>query len=146
MNDYYRILGIKKNASQEDIRKAYKQGALFWHPDKNKSPIAHDKFIQIYEAYNILIDGQKRIVYDLLYDVHFKKNIDLTTYQETKANFNVYNNWINEARVKANKLAIVSIDNVLTNTFHFIDKYGWFILLIFSALLIVFCLILKEYY
>lgn len=130
MQDYYKILNIDKNASQKEIKNAYRSGALFWHPDKNVSQDAHDKFIQINEAYNILIDVQKRIMYDKLYDIYFKKNIDISVNQETRNDYKVYTDWVKEARVKAEKLLIVSIDNALTDTFHFIDKYGWLILVI----------------
>lgn len=145
MQDYYKILNIDKTASQEEIKKAYRQGALFWHPDKNKSQNAHDKFIQISEAYNILIDEQKRVMYDKLYDIYLKKHTDISVFQETKADFKVYSDWVKEARVKAEKLAIVSIDNALTDTFHFIDKYGWLILvIIFLAAFINFVLSTKK--
>ncbi|XP_005998992.1 dnaJ homolog subfamily B member 4 isoform X2 [Latimeria chalumnae] len=62
--DYYRILGIEKGASDEDIKKAYRKQALKWHPDKNKSPNAEDKFKEIAEAYEVLSDSKKREIYD----------------------------------------------------------------------------------
>lgn len=144
VQDYYKLLNISKTASNEDIKKAYRQGALFWHPDKNKSQNAHNKFIQINEAYNILIDEQKRIMYDKLYDIHYTKQIDLAIYQETKADYKVYSDWVKEARVKAEKLATVSIDNALTDTFYFIDKYGWLILVIILGGFLLFALSIKK--
>lgn len=63
--DYYKTLNIPKNASEDDIKKAYKKMALKYHPDKNKSPGAEDKFKEIAEAYEVLSDSQKRKVYDL---------------------------------------------------------------------------------
>lgn len=64
--DYYKILGISKNASQEEIKKAYRKLAMKWHPDKNKDNIqvAEKKFKEISEAYQILSDEQKRKSYD----------------------------------------------------------------------------------
>lgn len=50
MNDY-EILGIKEGATEEEIKKAFKKRALELHPDKNKAPDAHDKFLQLKEAY-----------------------------------------------------------------------------------------------
>ncbi|UYV67329.1 DNAJB5 [Cordylochernes scorpioides] len=62
--DYYKILGIGKNASDEDIKKSYRKLALKYHPDKNKSADAEAKFKEIAEAYEVLSDKKKRDVYD----------------------------------------------------------------------------------
>lgn len=62
--DYYSILGIEKGASEDDIKKAYRKQALKWHPDKNKSPHAEEKFKEIAEAYEVLSDPKKRDIYD----------------------------------------------------------------------------------
>ena len=51
--DYYKILGIDKNANDDDIKKAYKKMALKYHPDKNKSPGAEAKFKEVAEAYEV---------------------------------------------------------------------------------------------
>lgn len=62
--DYYKTLGIAKGATDEDIKKAYRKQALKWHPDKNKSAAAEEKFKEIAEAYEVLSDPKKREVYD----------------------------------------------------------------------------------
>lgn len=62
--DYYKTLGICKGSTDEDIKKAYRKQALKWHPDKNKSAAAEDKFKEIAEAYEVLSDPKKREVYD----------------------------------------------------------------------------------
>ncbi|XP_068249239.1 dnaJ protein homolog 1-like [Palaemon carinicauda] len=62
--DYYKILGIAKGASDEDIKKAYRKMALKYHPDKNKSSDAEEKFKAIAEAYEVLSDKKKRDIYD----------------------------------------------------------------------------------
>uniref|UniRef100_A0A8C6TTR2 DnaJ heat shock protein family (Hsp40) member B4 n=1 Tax=Neogobius melanostomus TaxID=47308 RepID=A0A8C6TTR2_9GOBI len=62
--DYYKTLGISKGATEDDIKKAYRKQALKWHPDKNKSPVAEEKFKEIAEAYEVLSDPKKREVYD----------------------------------------------------------------------------------
>ena len=62
--DYYEILGVKRDATDEDIKKAFRKLAFEYHPDRNKSGDAEDKFKEINEAYEILRDPNKRSAYD----------------------------------------------------------------------------------
>ncbi|MCS7246300.1 MAG: DnaJ domain-containing protein [Thermomicrobium sp.] len=62
--DYYKILGVPRDADQETIRKAYLRLARKYHPDVNKSPQAEEKFKEINEAYEVLRDPEKRARYD----------------------------------------------------------------------------------
>jgi DnaJ-class molecular chaperone len=62
--DYYKILGVARSASDDDLKKAYRKLALKFHPDKNKSPQAEERFKEIAEAYDVLSDKRKREIYD----------------------------------------------------------------------------------
>jgi curved DNA-binding protein len=62
--DYYAILGVSKESSQEDIQRAYRKLARQYHPDVNKEPGAEDTFKDIGEAYEVLKDPEKRAKYD----------------------------------------------------------------------------------
>lgn len=64
MENYYDILGVKNNSTQEEIKKAYRDLSKKYHPDKNKEPGAEDMFKKINEAYSVLKDEQKRKEYD----------------------------------------------------------------------------------
>ena len=63
-NDYYHILGVSRNSSQEDIQKAFRKGARTSHPDVSSKPDAEERFKDINEAYSVLSDPQKRELYD----------------------------------------------------------------------------------
>lgn len=62
--DYYEILGVQRNASADDIKKAFRKLAREFHPDVNKEPEAQQTFQEINEAYQVLSDDQKRAAYD----------------------------------------------------------------------------------
>ncbi len=63
--DYYEVLGVSRNATKEEIKQAYRKLALKYHPDRNKSPDAEEKFKLISEAYAVLSDDEKRKIYDM---------------------------------------------------------------------------------
>lgn len=64
--DYYKILGVSKDADDDTLKKAYKKAALKWHPDRNKDNIetANKKFKEVGEAFEVLSDKNKRAIYD----------------------------------------------------------------------------------
>ena len=81
---FYDILGIDKNATQNDIKKAYRALSLKWHPDKNNnSEESCEKFKQISEAYQTLSDSGKREEYDN------RDNINNHPFHRANSNFNM---------------------------------------------------------
>ena len=62
--DYYEVLGLSRDATKEQVKDAYRKLALQYHPDRNKSPDAEEKFKEISEAYAVLTDDEKRGQYD----------------------------------------------------------------------------------
>ena len=63
--DYYETLGVNRDASDDDLKKAYRRLAMKYHPDRNPdNPKAEEHFKEAKEAYEILSDGHKRAAYD----------------------------------------------------------------------------------
>ena len=63
--DYYHVLGVERNATPEDVKKAYRKLAVKHHPDKNPGDkTAEDKFKELGEAYEVLSNADKRSAYD----------------------------------------------------------------------------------
>ena len=62
--DYYEVLGVDRNASEEELRKAYRTLARKYHPDVNKADDAEAKFKEVKEAYEVLNDPQQKVRYD----------------------------------------------------------------------------------
>ena len=64
--DFYKILGVERDASENELKKAYRKLAMKWHPDKNpdKQEQAEKKFKEVSEAYEVLTDPKKKEIYD----------------------------------------------------------------------------------
>ena len=63
--DYYEVLGVSKGADEKEVKKAYRRVAMKYHPDRNPDdPDAEDKFKEATEAYDVLMDSEKRAAYD----------------------------------------------------------------------------------
>jgi DnaJ-class molecular chaperone len=64
VTEFYELLGVSRDASEAEIKKAYRKLAMEYHPDRNSSPEAEARFKEITEAYEVLRDPQKRAAYD----------------------------------------------------------------------------------
>jgi molecular chaperone DnaJ len=72
--DYYEVLGVARNCSDDDIKKAYRRLALQYHPDRNSAPEATERFKEATEAYQVLSDSEKRGMYDRYGHGAFERN------------------------------------------------------------------------
>jgi molecular chaperone DnaJ len=64
VSDFYSLLGVSRDAGEEEIKRAYRRLAMEYHPDRNPSPEAEARFKEIAEAYSVLMDPEKRAAYD----------------------------------------------------------------------------------
>ena len=86
--DYYETLGVKKSASTEDIRKAFRKLARKYHPDVNPGDkSAEEKFKSLSEANEVLSDPKKRKIYD---QVKQESGIEHTVLQATRSGYGLY--------------------------------------------------------
>jgi hypothetical protein len=75
MKDYYSLLGVRRNASPAEIKRAYRLLAVRYHPDKNPDPEVAELFKEITEAYNVLSDSQAKMMYDLKWSAPFAEPV-----------------------------------------------------------------------
>jgi len=110
--EFYKILEINENATQEEIKKAYRRLAAKWHPDRNKSPEATKKMQKINKAYEILGNEEKRKRYDLgETNFTFEAPEFNYSYEEELGNINdELKRLREEQKILARKDAINSID------------------------------------
>ncbi len=102
--NYYQILGIKKDARTKEIKTAYRELSLKFHPDKNPDQNAKSKFIEVVEAYEVLSDPEIREDYDLNY-----QNIDFALFKA----FVTQNITIAEVEAYLAKGANINVHNAL---------------------------------
>ena len=91
--DYYKVLGVTKTASSDDIRKAYLRLVRIYHPDRNSNKDAVKKFNDITEAYRILGDLDNRLKYSALINSKWKilKDIDKFEKNDKKIDWTIEN-------------------------------------------------------
>ena len=86
--DYYKVLGVSRDAKEGELKKAYRKLAMEYHPDRNKNnPEAEKKFKQISEAYDVLKDNQKRAAYDQYGHSAFNQNAGSSSSGFQQGNF-----------------------------------------------------------
>lgn len=118
MTDYYKVLGVPKQATQDEIKRAYRKLAKETHPDVNPNKDAQEKFVVIGEAYAILGDPEKRKTYHYRIARMQREVIRRRAEAQTRANskqsskdFNSgreYDEWVRQAREKAQSHAGMS--------------------------------------
>lgn len=104
--DYYQILGVKRDATPEQIRIAYRQLVKLNHPDRNLSPLATEKMQQINEAYAVIGDKNKRPEYDFAY-------FDSSTTFQTKASSYKETTDLQEFSGEANPILLMPVSGWL---------------------------------
>ena len=110
--NYYEILGVNHDATKEEIKKAYRKLALQYHPDKNKSPDAHEKFIEINEAYLLLYDNEARAKYDREFkSYHKKESADKSENKEEIFEDFDLNDWSKKAKKQAEQYSKMSYES-----------------------------------
>ena len=102
MKDYYSILSLSRLATETEIKKSYRTLAMEWHPDRNSSKNAHEMFVLINEAYEILSDQHRRLAYD---KILFNSELPTTEFSD----------WQNGARNKAEQYADMGFEKFKTN-------------------------------
>ena len=91
--DYYDVLGVKKNATKQEMKSAYRKLAKKYHPDMNKdNPSAEQMFKEITEAYNVLSDDEKRKLYDQFGHAAFDGNMEENTDSGGRTSFHFEGN------------------------------------------------------
>lgn len=125
MIDYYKILGILRNANKFEIKAAFRNLAMKYHPDKNNSVDAHEKFIQITEAYEVLIDDKKREEYNYFFD-KFTILKELTVYEEPYFSHES-KNWQKHGKEKASEYSNMNLEFFLRNILNEAVFHGGYI-------------------
>lgn len=115
MNNYYNILGVSNSATQDEIKKAYRDKAKQYHPDVCKLPNAHKIFVDIGEAYEILYNPNTRQEYDEL----LKNKTGTSTGSDEHVKNDHFSGAQNKARQQANQYADMKLSDLMTDVLGF---------------------------
>ena len=104
MKNYYQILGISYTANQKEVLTSFRNLAKQYHPDVSSHPDAITKFIEMSEAYEILSNEDKRLIYDQLFNTNKSNNVSIES---------DFDDISTEARNKAEEYSNLSLDNLI---------------------------------
>ncbi len=133
-------MGISRTATLSEIKSAYRTLALKYHPDVNKADDAHERFIEINEAYELLADFSKRELFDKLYDSFINPQNQNLAEQEKQVMNAQYRDWKEEAKERGEVHARMSFADykysILDKLVAIYDSTKLIIKVIFSVLLL----------
>ena len=144
--NYYDILDISMNASNEDIKKAFRKLSFKYHPDHNKEADAGEKFIKLFEAYEILKEPYKRSTYNELLNKSVFNNVNY------EKNENSFNEWKSTARNEGeyySKKSYKDFEKIFDRVGQQVFSILFFIGLIFAPILFLLLMgieTFKKYY
>lgn len=170
MKSHYEVLGLKKDCSTDEVRRAYRRLAKLWHPDVNKSPEAQARFIELHEAYVILSHVEKRRIYDSvrLYNEQragfqgeseeqscdynwddipksgssaYKAANDYDNKKGSTDDWLRYMEFVREAGKESEKIIKKSLESSLVGVFSWLEEYGRILLVVIMVVYLVIVLI-----
>lgn len=119
IKDYYAILGVSKHATNEEIKRAFRDKAKKYHPDVCKLPDAHERFIEIGEAYEVLKDPVTRREYD-----DFVKYASRNTQNTYEHSYRDFEQTQQRAKTQAESYAHMTLEDLITSVLGFAFELG----------------------
>lgn len=135
IKDYYAILNISNNSTKTEVVKAFRDLAKKYHPDKNSSPNASEKFREVFEAYELLKDEDKRKIYDQYWKQKYQ-NKTLRTQYDFEPEFKEQREYAKQSAEKYSKMPYEDFINSTIFDIKFIVKKTPTI----GAIILLFCL------
>ena len=121
IKNYYTILNIDSNSSLNTIKKAFRKEIALYHPDKNKSPEASDKFDDLVEAFDILSVKNKREAYDRMLHITLNNKPVIIEKNEKEEQEYQYKEWQKEAKSKSKKYKSSTLEDLLLLDLFFVS-------------------------
>ena len=139
--DYYKVLNISENATLEEIKKAFRELAKEYHPDKNKSSDASVKFREVFEAYEILKDKITKDIFDERRRKFYnKQSAEFNNEKYTKSD--AYENVKTEANKRAEYFSKMTFDDFLQSSIFMLkkvtSKFALILMFLFGLFMIFF--------